>query len=156
MNPYLRSPRTVAIWGALMLWIVFPVVAGGFILTANAIVQSGHHSVLAMLGMAVWGIIALGILFIGFAWILIAAFMRWKLRQSGPVTTLSPEPGDRAERAEVLRDVVRHRDEKSHHTGSGDQQASVEQTDDAAPSTYNRTGPAQIAFDDSSVARLDT
>ena len=181
MNPYLRRPRTVALWGALTLWVIFPIVAGGFVLVAQKIVASNHQSVVTMMLMALWAIFALILLFLGFAWILIAVFTWWREHQGKPVMRYEASPERRRERAEVLADVVRSRrrdadDASGNDASDGSASSSVGGSSDAASNgsfhgssasdrqrvpgegetvVIKRTGPAQIDFGDSSRNALD-
>ena len=85
MNPFTRGPKVLAAWGAVVLWLVFPVVVGGFILTANSLLKAGKSSIFVVLGMGLWAAVALGLMLLGFSWLMMALFLWWKEKQHAPI-----------------------------------------------------------------------
>lgn len=119
MNPFQRSPKVVAAWGALTLWVIFPIVFGGLILVANKLISSGHQSVWAMLGIGLWAIVAFTLMLVGFAWLLIAVFVYVRGKDGRAVVRTTRERVSREERDAVLREVVSSRGNDSSGANRG-------------------------------------
>lgn len=102
MDEVRRHARKNMIRGAVMLWIVAPLLIGGGIALITNLANDGHRGALVITGVVIWAILSLIVLLGGFASLLIGVFLWWKARQERPVVTTSVS---RSERDEVLRDL---------------------------------------------------
>lgn len=113
MNPFLRSPKSVFITGALTLWVAFPLCLAGLVKVAASVGAHGKIGPLAAAGLLAWGFVCLMLLIVGFVWILTALWMRVRLRSGRGMFTTTRANVARAsgaERAKVLAELTKKSD----------------------------------------------
>lgn len=126
MDETRRHARKNMIRGAVLLWIVSPLLIGGGIAVTTNLINGGHKGVLVIIGVVIWAIISLIVLLGGFAALLLGVYLWWRSRTQTPVAQTTSRDADRAE---ILRDL---------RNGSGSSASA-----DHAPSTESDSAPSR-------------
>lgn len=98
----MRHARANMIRGAVLLWIVSPLLIGGGITVAAHLVDDGRKGALVIIAVIVWAIISLVVLLGGFASLLLGVFLWWRSRNPATVVNTTSH---KQEQGAVLRDL---------------------------------------------------
>lgn len=98
----MRHARANVIRGAVLLWIVSPLLIGGGLTVATHLVNDGRKGALVVTAVIVWAVISLVVLLGGFASLLLGIFLWWRSRNPAKVVHSTSYT---AQQGAVLRDL---------------------------------------------------
>lgn len=104
MEDLLKRAKRMAVIGAVLLWIVSPILIGGLI-TVLVRMQGRHVGALAYAGVLIWALAALVVLLVGFAYLLAGVFFWWRAHHPHTQVVRTASPTDREDRAQLLREL---------------------------------------------------
>ena len=106
MNPFLRSPKSVAITGAVLLWIVFPVMTALLVKVGASAAAHGPVPWWGVLLLVAGALVAGAVMLVGFAYLLIALWLAYRIRTGQPAVRAETTASDPQARRELLRDIA--------------------------------------------------
>lgn len=121
----MRHARANVIRGAVLLWIVSPLLIGGGIAVAAHAVDDGRKGALVIAAVIVWAVVSLIVLLGGFASLLLGVFLWWRSRNPADVVRTGRRS---AEQGAVLRDL-----REQMRRPEGDEPRAQDATDSVEP-----------------------
>lgn len=107
MDELLARGKRLAIIGAVLMWVVSPVLIGGLITVTvrSANSSGGKLGGLAMAGVIVWAAVCLVVLVVAFAFMMGGVFLWWRSHNPGPIATKRRAPRAASSRGQTLHEL---------------------------------------------------